>query len=121
MEKFAGDIDAQGASTGLVENTVSKSMTQTQIGTIGEVTVAAQLMLGSNGRFSPFLPFADDDGIDLIVYDKVTGASLQNGLLSIDLERPMVEPQVRTIDIVSADGGDTKQTIEGKLQASAKK
>ena len=28
---------------------------------IGEVTVAAQLMLGSAGRFSPFLPFADDD------------------------------------------------------------
>lgn len=53
-----------------------KSMTQTQIGTIGEVTVAAQLMLGSEGRFSPFLPFADDDGIDLIVYDKVTGLSL---------------------------------------------
>ncbi|WP_420346179.1 hypothetical protein [Pelagibius sp.] len=54
----------------------AKTMTQTQIGTIGEVTVAAQLMLGSQGRFSPFLPFADDDGIDLIVYDKVTGRSL---------------------------------------------
>ncbi len=51
-------------------------MTQTQIGAIGEVTVAAQLMLGSDGRFSPFLPFADDDGIDLIVYDKETGVSL---------------------------------------------
>lgn len=51
-------------------------MTQTQIGTIGEVTVAAQLMLASDGRLSPFLPFADDDGIDLIVYDKVTGISL---------------------------------------------
>jgi hypothetical protein len=51
-------------------------MTQTQIGTIGEVTVAAQLMLASDGRLSPFLPFADDDGIDLIVYDKVTGLSL---------------------------------------------
>lgn len=55
---------------------VSNLMTQTQIGAIGEVTVAAQLMLGSNGRFSPFLPFADDDGIDLIVYDKETGLSV---------------------------------------------
>lgn len=54
----------------------SKSMTQTQIGTIGEMAVAAQLMLGSDGRFSPFLPFADDDGIDLIVYDKLAGRSL---------------------------------------------
>ncbi len=33
-------------------------------------------MLASDGRFSPFLPFADDDGIDLIVYDKETGVSL---------------------------------------------
>lgn len=54
----------------------STHMTHTQIGTIGEVTVAAQLMLASDGRLSPFLPFADDDGIDLIVYDKVTGISL---------------------------------------------
>ena len=52
------------------------TLTSTQVGTIGEVTVAAQLMLASGGRFSPFLPFADDDGIDLIVYDKVTGISL---------------------------------------------
>ncbi len=52
------------------------TLTSTQIGTIGEVTVAAQLMLASDGRLSPFLPFADDDGIDLIVYDKVTGISL---------------------------------------------
>ncbi len=59
-----------------VEGPPTARMTDTQIGTIGEVTVAAQLMLASGGRFSPFLPFADDDGIDLIVYDKVTGISL---------------------------------------------
>lgn len=57
-------------------STANNMMTQTQIGAIGEVTVAAQLMLGSNGRFSAFLPFADDDGIDLIVYDKETGLSV---------------------------------------------
>ena len=51
-------------------------LTQTQIGSIGEVTVAAQLMLLSHGRLSPFLPFADDEGIDLIVSDKLTGESL---------------------------------------------
>lgn len=53
-----------------------RELSQTQIGTIGEVTVAAQLMLASEGRFSPFLPFADDSGIDLIIYDKETGGSL---------------------------------------------
>ena len=61
---------------GPVETSSPGRMTQTQIGTIGEVTVAAQLILASDGRFSPFLPFADDDGVDLIVYDKGTGVSL---------------------------------------------
>lgn len=50
---------------------------------------------------------------------EVTGASLQNGLLSIDLERPLAEPQVRTIDIVSAEGGGRKQTIEAQLEPRA--
>ena len=76
MEQVAGNFDAELATQGAINAPVVKSMTQTQIGTIGEVTVAAQLMLASDGRFSPFLPFADDDGIDLIVYDKVTGISL---------------------------------------------
>jgi HSP20 family molecular chaperone IbpA len=33
---------------------------------------------------------------------EVTGASLDNGLLSIDLQRPKVEPQVRTVPINKA-------------------
>lgn len=36
---------------------------------------------------------------------EVTGANLDNGLLSIDLERPLVDPQVRTISIATSDGG----------------
>ena len=68
-------VDMGPAPEQAVEPSASQ-ITSTQIGTIGEVTVAAQLMLASDGRFSPFLPFADDDGIDLIVYDKVTGISL---------------------------------------------
>jgi hypothetical protein len=38
--------------------------------------VANALMIESRGRFSPFLPVADDDGIDLLIYDKVTGKAL---------------------------------------------
>ena len=38
-------------------------ITPTQIGAIGEQIVAVQLVLASDGRFSPFLPVADDDGI----------------------------------------------------------
>ena len=49
---------------------------------------------------------------------EVTGAKLDNGLLNIDLERPLVEPRVRTIEIAS-DGAQSGQTIEAEV-ASAK-
>lgn len=76
MENLNLENCVQEASVGNAARPAMKTMTQTQVGAIGEVTVAAQLMLGSDGRFSPFLPFADDDGIDLIIYDKVTGISM---------------------------------------------
>ena len=76
MEQVTRDYGFDSGSAEGAMARPAKAITQTQIGTIGEVTVAAQLMLASDGRFSPFLPFADDDGIDLIVYDKVTGVSL---------------------------------------------
>lgn len=51
-------------------------MTTTQIGAIGETMVASGLVLASSGRLAPFTPFADDDGIDQLIYDKRTRASL---------------------------------------------
>lgn len=48
----------------------------TQIGAIAENLVANVLMLASDGRLSPFSPFADDDGIDLLIYGKLTGRAL---------------------------------------------
>lgn len=50
--------------------------TSTQLGAIAENLVANALMLESNGRLSPFLPQADDDGIDLLIYDKESGKAL---------------------------------------------
>ena len=47
---------------------------------------------------------------------EVTGAKLDNGLLSIDLERPLVEPQVRTIEIKSSGRGAESRTIEAKVR-----
>ena len=41
---------------------------------------------------------------------EVTGANLDNGLLQIDLERPLAEPQVRTIEIRSG-GKRTRKAI----------
>ena len=51
-------------------------LTSTQIGAIGEEIVASGLMIASGGRLSPFQPVADDDGIDLLIYDKKTGKAL---------------------------------------------
>ena len=50
--------------------------TTTQIGAIGEAVVAFGLILASDGRLAPFKPVADDDGIDLLVFDKLTKRAL---------------------------------------------
>ena len=50
-------------------------VTATQKGAIGESIVAIQLIVESGGRLSPFEPLADDDGIDMLIYDKETGYS----------------------------------------------
>lgn len=47
-------------------------LSTTQLGTIAETLVSAQLMLVSGGRLSTFVPQADDDGLDLLVLDKLT-------------------------------------------------
>ena len=52
------------------------NLTSTQIGALAENLVANELMIESGGRLSPFIPIADDDGIDLLVYDKTTGKSI---------------------------------------------
>src|SRR5437763_8778758 len=45
------------------------------------------------------------DGIE------VTGAELENGLLSITLARPLLEPKVRRIDIKSGPAGDAGRDL----------
>ncbi len=49
------------------------SLSSTQIGTLAENLIANELMIESSGRLSPFQPIADDDGIDVLIFDKVTG------------------------------------------------
>ncbi|RYE28038.1 MAG: hypothetical protein EOP48_33945 [Sphingobacteriales bacterium] len=51
-------------------------LSSTQIGAIAENLVANELMIESKGRLSPFQPIADDDGIDVLIYDKVTGRAV---------------------------------------------
>lgn len=49
---------------------------------------------------------------------EITGAAMDNGLLHIELERPVHDPEVRTIKIESLqdDGGDTAKTIDVNTQ-----
>ncbi len=51
-------------------------LSSTQIGAIAENLVANELMIESKGRLSPFQPIADDDGLDVLIYDKVTGRAV---------------------------------------------
>jgi hypothetical protein len=51
-------------------------LSSTQIGVLAENLVANELMIESEGRLSPFQPIADDDGIDVLIYDKITGNAL---------------------------------------------
>lgn len=51
-------------------------LTSTQIGVLAENLVANELMIESKGRLSPFQPMADDDGVDILIYDKKTGKAI---------------------------------------------
>ena len=51
-------------------------LSPTQIGAIGENLLVNSVMKASNGRLSPFKPVADDDGIDVLFFDKKTGKSV---------------------------------------------
>ncbi|MDN5289617.1 MAG: uncharacterized protein JWR38_5896 [Mucilaginibacter sp.] len=52
---------------------LDQTASSTQAGAIAECLVAAAIMEASRGRLSPFKPLADDDGIDLLLLDKLTG------------------------------------------------
>ena len=69
-EAFVGGMDTDRPPQDFIK------ASSTQLGTIGEAIVAVELVLASSGRLAPFTPFADDDGIDLLLYDKATKRSL---------------------------------------------
>jgi len=52
------------------------NLTSTQKGTIGENLLVNAVMKASDGRLSPFRPLADDDGLDVLFFDKETGKSV---------------------------------------------
>ncbi|MBM3602682.1 MAG: DUF4365 domain-containing protein [Alphaproteobacteria bacterium] len=52
------------------------TLSPTQTGVIGENLLVNAIMKASDGRLSPFQPVADDDGLDVLFFDKVTGNSV---------------------------------------------
>jgi hypothetical protein len=52
-------------------------LTSTQRGAIGEGVAATGLMLASGGQLSPYRPVADDDGVDLLLVDKLSRSIVQ--------------------------------------------
>ncbi len=56
----------------IIEQASKFKLSSTQIGKVAENLVAAQLMMVTGGRLSPFESIADDDGTDLVVADKHT-------------------------------------------------
>lgn len=70
------------------------SLTSTQRGAIGESVVAAGLMLASGGQLSPYKPIADDDGIDLLLVDKLSRAIVQ---LQVKCRTKVDDPRAETV------------------------
>ena len=52
------------------------ALTSTQIGAIGENLLINAVMVASGGRLAPFQPAADDDGLDVLFFDKLTGRAI---------------------------------------------
>ena len=79
--------------------TIGAQLTSTQKGKVTEQLVASALLIASNGRLAPFVPLADDHGLDLIVLDKVTRRSIaiqvksaianaKHGTIAFDVRKP---------------------------------
>lgn len=78
---------------------IGAQLTSTQKGKVTEQLVASALLIASNGRLTPFVPLADEHGLDLIVLDKITRRSIaiqvksaiahaQHGTIAFDVRKP---------------------------------
>lgn len=83
-----------------------EALSTSQSGKIAEYFLACAVMSVSTGRLSPFLPASDDHGIDLIVMDKATAASVavqvKSWRTSKGTERPTVQFDVRKATFLSS-------------------
>ena len=75
-------------------------LSATQIGAIAENLVANELMIESKGRLSSFQPVADDDGINVLIYDKQTGRAVP---IQIKTRTPHCPKGFKTTDAKNAN------------------
>jgi hypothetical protein len=87
-------------------NETSTALTSTQKGKVTEQLVATALLIASNGRLAPFVPLADDHGIDLIVLDKLTRRTIAIQVKSAiaNPNRGTVQFDVRKVTHAAAAG-----------------
>lgn len=76
MNSMSMETEQPGAAKRAPEKGRTAGTTSTQIGKACETLVACSLMLASKGRLTPFMPLADDDGLDLLLLDKLTGRTI---------------------------------------------
>jgi len=83
-----------------------ENITSTQKGVIAEHIVANELMIETDGRFSPFSPLADDEGIDLLIYDKKTGKAVPiqiksrtGGIIKKGKETNTIHFEIRSVSL----------------------
>jgi hypothetical protein len=60
----------------MIEKENNYKITTTQVGSLAESIVANNFIIFSNGRLTPFKPIADDVGIDILIFDKITGLAI---------------------------------------------
>ena len=87
----------------------TKHLTSTQKGAIAENIVANDVMIETEGRLSPFSPIADDEGIDFLIYDKLTGKSIPiqiksrtGGIVRNSRETNTIHFEIRNVSIKNA-------------------
>ena len=87
-------------------------LTSTQIGAIGENLLVNAVMKASDGRLTPFQPLADDDGLDVLFFDKLTGGSV-----AVQLKCRTVTPLLRDrLGMTSSVGMGTGPTTRASAR-----
>lgn len=89
-------------------------LSSTQIGAIGENLLVNAVMTASSGRLSPFQPIADDDGLDVLFFDKLSGGSvaIQLKCRTVTLFKPGTQERgkVTHFEVRNATFSDTRRT-----------